>query len=117
MDDATAKTRLARMVAATDEPTISDAELVELVAENKHITSDGTAVYDLPGAAVEGWRMKAAAAASRVSFNSDGQQMSRSHFFDHCERMIEHYLGASSFTLTVERASDTDYLLAASSTS
>lgn len=100
MDDATAKSRLSRMVAAIDEPTISDAELVELVAECKGEAA-GVVVYNLEAAAVEGWRMKAARAASRVSFNSDGQQISRSHFFEHCTRMIEHYSGAESFTLNV----------------
>lgn len=99
MDDTTAKSKLARMVAATDEPVIADGELTELVADHKYTAASGATVYDLSAAAVEGWRMKAAKAASRVSFSSDGQQISRSHFFDHCDRMIEHYLAAGNYSL------------------
>lgn len=99
MDDATAKSKLARMVAAADEPVIADSDLAALVADHKYTAASGAIVYDLQAAAVEGWRMKAASAASRVTFSSDGQQISRSHFYDHCERMIEHHLAAANFSL------------------
>lgn len=47
--------------------------------------------YDLHRTAMEIWREKQGSVAAYYSFNSDGQNFSRSDWFDHCERMIQQY--------------------------
>lgn len=47
--------------------------------------------YDLNAAAADAWRERAALQASQYNFATDGQSFSRAQFFDHCEKMAEHY--------------------------
>lgn len=159
MDAATARTRLATMTAWESEPTLTSAELDDLVvmarradagglapvdyavwiagtvyalgaeriptARNGHyyaVTTAGTSgateptwpttsgatvtdgtvvwteqgaawagVYDLNSAASEGWRWKAAKAASKFDVSTDGQSLSRSQVIAHCQEMAMNY--------------------------
>ena len=43
--------------------------------------------YDLAGAAAQAWMQRAGKVSSYYNVNVDGHQMSRSQWFDHCERM------------------------------
>ncbi|MFQ5433488.1 MAG: hypothetical protein ACE5FD_01290 [Anaerolineae bacterium] len=57
----------------------------------------GTAIYltgrsyDLFGAAADVWRQQMGKQAAKYTFAADGVQMSRSHWFAHCDRMAAHY--------------------------
>jgi hypothetical protein len=47
--------------------------------------------YDLNGAAAELWTERAAKVSSYYNVGLDGHQLSRSQWFDHCEKMSEFY--------------------------
>lgn len=47
--------------------------------------------YDLHGAAADAWRERAADTAAYYSFGADGASYSRSHWFEHCMKMADHY--------------------------
>jgi hypothetical protein len=95
------RTALARMVAAATDPTLDDAVLDDLLAANAALDDDGrepvdpswAGAWDLNAAAADGWRLKAAEAASRISFSADGASYQRDAFFKHCLQMADHYAG------------------------
>jgi len=77
-------------------------------APSRTVLTDGTAewvyqghtswtpTYDLNRAAYEGWGMKAAKAASMVSFTADGARYDRDQYLKNCEAMQRKYAVTSS---------------------
>lgn len=61
--------------------------------------------YRLDGAAAMGWRLKAAKAASRFGFMTDGQQFSRQQLIAHCLMLATAYERRTSQSITIEVAS------------
>jgi hypothetical protein len=85
--DALAKATIARKTAATDAPVLTDADLDELVKYAKR--PDGG--YNTNRAAAEGWRWKAARAASGFRFTADGVQVDKSELMANCQKMVDLY--------------------------
>lgn len=87
------------MTGATATPTLSNAELDELLDMFKKVDADGldpedaawTPTYNMRAAAAEGWRWKAGRASELQSTDLDGDRMSANQVFEHCERMIKRY--------------------------
>lgn len=104
-----AKTRLARMTAATAEPQLSSDELDELLTSYRMTDKNGksptddewTATFNLNKAAAEGWRWKAAKASELISVDLDGERMSSNQVFAHCQEMIRMYSRKNSGTIGV----------------
>lgn len=94
-----ARSRLANMVAADLEPTLSDAQLDDLLTLSSIPDINGVAAtdtgwvetYDLNYAAAEGWRWKAAKAAASYAFTLDGDSPERSFLMIRCEHMADRY--------------------------
>lgn len=92
------------MTAAHSEPTLSSAEIDELLEMFKKTDSAGylptdplwTPTYNLRAAAREGWKWKAGKAAELQSTDLDGDRMSANQIFEHCQRMIKTYSTAAS---------------------
>lgn len=49
--------------------------------------------YDLPGAAADCWRERMGKVSSYYDFSADGQRLSRSQWFKHCQAMAVSYAG------------------------
>lgn len=47
--------------------------------------------YDLPGAAADCWRERSGMVSDRFDFSADGQRLSRSQWFEHCQAMVVTY--------------------------
>jgi len=47
--------------------------------------------YDLAGAAAQAWRERMAKVSSYYDFQADGHRLSRTQWFDHCQRMAAYY--------------------------
>lgn len=47
--------------------------------------------FDLNAAAAEGWRWKAAKAASMIDFTADGASFKQDQLLAHCEKMVKRY--------------------------
>lgn len=98
-----ARTSLARMTAAAVDPVLDNTTLDDLLEVNAAIDDEGrepadpewAGAWDLNAAAAEGWRLKAALAASRISFSADGASFQRDAFFKHCLQMADHYANRS----------------------
>ncbi len=94
-----AQARLERMVAASEDPALSDDEVTDLLAMCKLVDADGlapddedwTPTYDLSRGAAEGWRWKAAKAASRFGFSTDNQRFDRDQVARACLEMARSY--------------------------
>lgn len=54
--------------------------------------------YRMNAAAAQVWRQQAGKQADKYSFSSDGQSMSRSDWFKHCNEMARYYDGLSAPT-------------------
>jgi hypothetical protein len=99
MDATVARVRIGAMTAWDSEPTLTSEELDTLVELAQRADADGRApwdadwsgTYDLNAAAAEGWRWKAARAASKFDVTTDGQTVIRSQIIDHCQEMAEMY--------------------------
>lgn len=99
MTEAEARARLEAMVAASSEPTLSDAEVDDLVDLAKRADSEGRApsdvawvpTWDLNSAASEGWQRKAGKVVANFRFSSDGQSFDRHQVFEMCERRAADY--------------------------
>lgn len=99
MDIDTARTRLARMTAAGTDPTVDNDTLDDILAGAAVIDDNGrepadpdwAGAWDLNEAAAETWAVKAAAAATAISFTADGATFQRDAVFRHCMRMVEFY--------------------------
>lgn len=80
MDEAAARARLVRMVAATSEPTLTDGEVDDLLAIAARPDADGlergtaewVPTWELNSAAAEGWRWKAGKAVGDPGYSADG---------------------------------------------
>jgi hypothetical protein len=94
-----ARSRLARMTSADTEPTLDAAALDDLLLLARIPDAAGLAAtdaawdptYDLNLAAAEGWRWKAAKAASSYAFTMDGDSPERSFLMIRCEHMADQY--------------------------
>lgn len=99
MNEAQARIRLEAMTAASEDPALSSLEIdvlltmCRLMDTSGHMPDDVDWIptYDLNRGAAEGWRWKAAKAASRFDFGADGAQYSRSQVVAACERMTAYY--------------------------
>lgn len=95
----TARSLLAHMVSADTEPTLDAATLDDLLLLARIPDANGVAAtdtgweatYDLNYAAAEGWRWKAAKAASSYAFSMDGESPERSFLMIRCEHMADRY--------------------------
>lgn len=113
MDEAEARERLRRMVAADTAPSLSEAEVDDLVSLARTTDAMGlnygdagwTPAYRLSRAALEGWRWKMAKASGGFDFSSDGASYSRSQVIDHCERMIKQYGKKAGVTTVIPQTS------------
>ncbi len=99
MTEEQALVRLGRMTAASEDPALDAEELADLLALSAVADGEGlapsddtwTPTWDLNRGAAEGWRWKAAKAASRFDFQADGASYNRSQVVAHCERMAAQY--------------------------
>jgi hypothetical protein len=99
METSTALARLRSMVASTSDPVLSDEEVMLLLGMCQLEDANGVAptdvawvgTYDLNRGAAEGWRWKAAKAASRFDFRDDLNEYKRSQVIESCERMAAKY--------------------------
>ncbi|HSW50326.1 MAG TPA: hypothetical protein VLH09_09140 [Bryobacteraceae bacterium] len=99
MNEAEARARLERMVAAAEDPVLSLEEIADLVALSRVADTAGlapsdanwTPTFDLNRGAAEGWRWKAGKAAPRFQFTADGATFQRQQVLAHCERMAAQY--------------------------
>lgn len=99
MEAATAQAILSAMTASDSDPTLSDAELTLLLSMCQLEDADGVApndvdwvgTYDLNRGAAEGWRWKAAKAASRFDFRDDLNDYKRSQVVKACQDMVRQY--------------------------
>ena len=95
----TAKARLAMMVAATQDPVLTDGEVEMLLdlarrpdIEDRSPDAVGwVPTWALGAAAAEGWRWKAGKASPRVDMQGDDSRLSRSQMFSHCMQMAARY--------------------------
>lgn len=93
------RARLERMLRPDLDPTLTDAEVDDLLAGAKRTDADGlapsdpawTPTYDLDQAAADGWEAKAGKAATGFDFGEDGQRFNRSQLFDQCMKMAALY--------------------------
>lgn len=96
--------RLKIYVAWDKEPSLSQAEITELLAlflvtDASGVAPGGTGYVptrNLRAAAREGWRWKLAKAAELQSTDLDGDRMSANQIFEHCERMVRRYSNTAS---------------------
>lgn len=106
MDEAAARARLERLVAASDAPVLDDADLVELLVVARRPDPYGRVygeagyeeTWDLRAAAAEGWRWKAARCVTHFDFSADGSSLSKSQVLAHCLQMAAEYGAASAGT-------------------
>lgn len=96
----TPRERLQSMTAASTEPTLSEAELDELLVMSALPDVDGALptdddwvpTYDLNRGAAEGWRWKAAKVATHFDFSQpEGQNLSRSQKHKAMLEMADRY--------------------------
>ena len=93
------RNRLARMVAATAFPTLSNSDLddaLTMYAVSNPDTDDAPtgewAYFDWNGAAAECWGWKEGLASDSVNMNADGRQASLSDIAEHCRNKKAEYL-------------------------
>lgn len=99
MTEAEARARLERMIAPDMDPTLSTADVDDLIAIAKRPAPDGvvpsdaqwTPTWDLNAAARMGWEIKAGRAAASFDFGEDSQRFNRSQVHDACMAMARLY--------------------------
>jgi hypothetical protein len=92
----TYKDKLKRLVDWTNEPELTEADLDQLLAENKIADSFGRSpededwveTYDLYKAAAAGWLLKAARKANTTETNPDSLEIT-SHVLDNCLKLAD----------------------------
>ena len=109
MDPILARTRLAYMTAASEEPVLVEAELDDLLEQYALIDIEGReptdpdweGTWNLRNAAAEGWRWKAARVANQFDFTTDGgmSNIKRGQLHAHCLKMVEMYASGNAGTL------------------
>ena len=95
----TPKDTLKKLTAWDVEPTLTDAELDELLipcclmdkAGNAPVDPDWTPTYDLNLSASNGWLIKAARAAAMVEVDPPGSGIMTSKVFENCRAMARIY--------------------------
>lgn len=107
---ATAIARLKRVTAATVDPKMQDADIVDALVQYALVDSAGVLpgdagwleTYDLNGAAAEVWGWKEAAASAMVAINADGSQLNLAQITDHCRSQKLYYQNQRGWgTITV----------------
>lgn len=101
MNEAEARARLERMIAWEETPALSSVDVDLLLAMSQRRDEAGRAygdagwepTYNLNVGAAEGWRWKAARAASMVTFSADGTSMNKGDIIANCEKMAAKYMG------------------------
>lgn len=99
MTEAEAKTKLKLLILDQDDPTLTDAQVVDILAYARRADTDDldysdaawTPTWDLDAAAAEGWRRKAGLAAARFNFAEDGQRFDRAQVYEHCIKQADYY--------------------------
>lgn len=118
MDRASAKARLARMVAADVRPVLDDAALEDLLDQGQVQDAVGlwptdtgwTETYDLNASALEGWRWKAAQVAADFTFSADGASYDKGAVLANIEKMVALYQSKTHGVVTVKgRVDDRNY--------
>jgi len=98
--EANALRNLSRMVAAEEDPYLSDFEVSELLLGAQTVDLDGVSpadgawvpTWDLKYAAAAGWDLKSAYCANRFRFRAEEQQtFDRQQIFEHCQAMAKRY--------------------------
>lgn len=100
MTEAEARAQIEMLVEASVDPFLDPAEIDHLIARARRADADSnppTSVdwaptWDINAAAAEGWRMKAAKAAGRFDFTTDGQTFQRSQLVAHCTQQNRIFL-------------------------
>jgi hypothetical protein len=95
----TAIDKLKKMTAWDVEPTLSEAEVEELLTPASRADTNGlppsdvgwTPTYDLNAAAADGWLIKAGRAAALVEIDPPGSGILTSKVFDNCRAMARIY--------------------------
>jgi hypothetical protein len=106
----TPKDRLKKMTASDVEPTLSDAEIDELLIPSCLVDKFGlapsdpewTPTYDLNLAASNGWLTKAARAAALVEVDPPGSGIFSSKVFDNCRAMARIYRAKCRLSVIVK---------------
>lgn len=101
MDRTVARQRLERMTAASSDPTLTEDELGELLADaarpdtGSRLPDDDQwePTYDLNSAAAAGWELKAGKAAADYDFSRDGASHARSQVQKMCLAQAALYRG------------------------
>lgn len=99
MTEAEAKTKLKLLILDTEEPVLSDAQVVDCLTYARrpdsndfdHSDAAWEPTWDLDAAAAEGWRRKAGIAASQFSFGEDGQRFERAQVYANCLSQAEQF--------------------------
>lgn len=94
----TAKDKLKKLTASSEEPVLTDLEIDELLAASAVADSAGlgpesegwSPTYDVSSAAAEGWMIKAARSASTTETDAATLAVT-SRVFDNCLRMARLY--------------------------
>ena len=94
----TAKDKLKKLTAATDEPVLTDADIDELLAASSVADGDDNSpeseawspTYDIAAAAAEGWMIKTGRAANTTETDPDSLNVT-SRIFENCIRMAGIY--------------------------
>lgn len=109
MDRATAKTRLANMVAATSRPVLADIDLENLLnlhqridtAQRRPADVGWVPTWDLIAAASEGWGWKAGKVAGDFNFSADGASYTKADVMAHCVEREAHYAARTHGTSSI----------------
>jgi hypothetical protein len=105
------RARLARMVAAGEDPALDEAALDDLIAFGQRTDRDGRRpdelgwipTYALASAAAEGWRWKAALASCRVDVSDGQMSVKRSQIVATCLTMAERYARQTAGAIGITR--------------
>ena len=105
----TAKDKLKMMIASNIDPTVSDDEVDELLADAALCDAamlppgdgDWTPTYDLNAAASAGWLVKAARASVLTEVDPPGSGIVTSKVFENCRMMARFYAAKRSACVSV----------------
>ena len=103
-----AKEKLKKLTASSEEPALTDAEIDELLAASGKLDSEGNAptseawapTYDINSAAAEGWMIKAARCASTTETDPDSLAVT-SRVFENCIRLAWLFSGKRAGSVRV----------------
>lgn len=109
MTEAEARARLESMVAWSVAPTLTIAEVDDLLDQARRADVYGiapsdtgwTPTWSFSSAAAAGWRLKASKVVPEFDFASDGQNHQRSQVFDMCMKMADRYARGAVGSISV----------------